>query len=164
MARGAEIFVAPAVVPTPSTSPPPRPSSGADAVTDGMDALFTRLARSRFRRRFRLRGADLAYLRDRGLPAVMEHAARFVAERLAPAEPPNDGRQTPWRGHPVFVAQHATGTCCRGCLERWHGIPRGVPLGPEERERVLAALERWLREQADAAPSPAPPEQISLWE
>lgn len=35
------------------------------------------------------------------------------------------GRQTPYRGHPVFVAQHAAATCCRTCLERWHAIPAG---------------------------------------
>jgi hypothetical protein len=113
----------------------------------GLDPLFQRLARSSFRSRFRLRGPELEYLRERGLPTVMEHAADFVERRLAPAEPANDGKQTPYRHHPVFVAQHATATCCRGCLAKWHGIPKGRPLSDVDAAHVLAVLERWLRAQ-----------------
>lgn len=119
-------------------------------MADPLDELFARLARSDFRRRFRLRGRELEYLRSRGLHEVMEHAARFVGERLAPAEPANDGKQTPYGNHPVFVAQHATATCCRGCLAKWHGIPRGRELGDADRAHVLAVLERWLRAQENA--------------
>jgi hypothetical protein len=114
---------------------------------DSLDDLFARLARSDFRSRFRLRGRELEYLRGKGLPEVLEHAARFVDERLAPAEPPNDGKQTPYGKHPVFVAQHATATCCRGCLAKWHSIPKGRELTPADREHVLAVLARWLRTQ-----------------
>lgn len=113
-----------------------------------LDPLFAALARSPFRRKFRLQGKDLAYLREKGLPQVMRHAGDFIDQRLAPAEIPNDGKQTPFRGHPVFVAQHATACCCRGCLEKWHRIPAGRALTPEERDYVLAVLERWLRMQS----------------
>jgi predicted Fe-S protein YdhL (DUF1289 family) len=112
-----------------------------------LDELFIALQRSEFRRGFRLRGRELDYLRTKGLPLVMEHAADFINRRLAPAEPPNDGKQTPFHNHPVFVAQHATATCCRGCLEKWHQIPKGQPLSPEAQAHVLAVLERWLRAQ-----------------
>ena len=111
------------------------------------EALFSRLARSEFRSRFRLRGAERRYLRAKGLETVMEHAARFVGERLAPALPANDGKQTPYGNHPVFVAQHATATCCRGCLAKWHGIEKGRELSDDERRHVLGVLERWLRAQ-----------------
>ena len=109
-----------------------------------LDTVFQALAKSPFRRRFHLRPQEADYLRDKGLGTVMDHARDFVERRLAPAAPPNDGRQTPWRGHPVFVAQHATACCCRGCLEKWHGIPRGTPLSPQELDHVLEALRRWL--------------------
>ena len=79
------------------------------------------------------------------MDTVLAHAADFIAQRLAPADPRNDGKQTPFRGHPVFVAQHATATCCRGCLEKWHDIARGAELTDEEQAHVIAALERWLR-------------------
>lgn len=75
---------------------------------------------------------------------VLDHARAFVEQRLAPAAPPNDGKQTPYRGHPVFIAQHATACCCRGCLQKWHGIPKGRALTPEEMAHVLNTLERWL--------------------
>lgn len=109
-----------------------------------LDEAFARLARSSFRRKFTLRDRELAYLQTWGLPHVMKQARELITKRLAPAQPLNDGKQTPWRNHPVFVAQHATATCCRGCLETTHGIPKGHPLTPEELEHVLAAIERWL--------------------
>src|SRR5215207_8432680 len=115
-----------------------------------LDDVFGALTRSAFRRRFRLHDREREYVRTRGLDVVTAHARDFVARRLAPASPANDGKQTPYRGHPVFVAQHATATCCRGCLEKWHGIPRGRELTAEEQAHVVAALARWLREQGDA--------------
>lgn len=122
------------------------------------DELFAALARSAFRRRQTLRAADLAYLRDRGMATVLRHADEMVASRLAPAAPLNDGKQTPMRGHPVFVAQHATATCCRGCLAKWHRIPRGREMTDAERAYVVATLERWLRAADAAAPSAEPAE------
>jgi hypothetical protein len=77
----------------------------------------------------------------------MEHATSFIETRLAPAHPKNDGRQTPMRGHPVFVAQHATATCCRSCLAKWHGIQSGRALSGDEQSYVLAVIERWLEGQ-----------------
>jgi hypothetical protein len=116
---------------------------------EAMDALFARLARSDFRRRFRLRGRDREYLRSRGLETVLEHAATFVDQRLAPAHPARDGKQTPYAGHPAFVAQHATGTCCRGCLEKWHDIPKGRELTDAERRYVVEVLGEWLQRQEE---------------
>jgi hypothetical protein len=115
-----------------------------------LDDLFRALAGSPFRAKFRLGPAERAYLRAKGMPTVVEHARDFVARRLAPALPAKDGKQTPFRGHPVFVAQHATATCCRGCLEKWHRVPRGRPLDDAEQAHVVAAVERWLRGQDDA--------------
>jgi predicted Fe-S protein YdhL (DUF1289 family) len=116
-----------------------------------LDEVFAELARSEFRRRFRLRGKELDYLRGKSLAVVLQHAADFVEKRLAPAAPLNDGRQTPTRNHPVFIAQHATATCCRGCLQKWHGISKGRELSDEEKRHVLSAIERWLAEQERAA-------------
>lgn len=108
------------------------------------DELFTALAESDFRRRQKLGKKDRRYMDERSLSTLMSHARRFVVERLAPARPAADGKQTPMRGHPVFVAQHATGTCCRCCLAKWHRIPKGRPLSEAEIEHVLTVLRRWL--------------------
>ena len=96
-----------------------------------------------------LNPSDRAYLKDKGLPVVLTHAREFIEKRLAPAAPRNDGKQTPMRGHPVFVAQHGTATCCRSCLEKWHGIKAGSVLSETEKAHVLAVLERWLSAHAD---------------
>jgi hypothetical protein len=112
-----------------------------------IDAAFHKLSGSAFRRKFRLRGKELAYLQTWGLPHVMKQAADLIATRLAPADPRNDGRQTPWGNHPVFVAQHATATCCRGCLEKTHGIAKGEAFTPDQTAYVLRVIERWLQSQ-----------------
>lgn len=113
-----------------------------------IDDILGRLSKSPFRRRFRLTASDRAYLARKGMPEVLAHAADFVGKRLAAPNPANDSKQTPFRGHPVFVAQHATATCCRGCLAKWHGIPRGRQLEPADRDYILAVLGRWLRREA----------------
>lgn len=110
-----------------------------------LDTVFSRLARSSFRSRFRLNTKDEAYLRDSGIEMVLIHASDFVNKRLAPATPQNDGKQTPMRGHPVFVAQHATATCCRGCLSKWHAIPAGQELSTQQQTYVVGVIGHWLR-------------------
>ena len=109
-----------------------------------LDEVFARLPHSAFRSRFRLGERERAYLENKGMDTILVHARDFVAQPLAPAHPPNDGKQTPMRGHPVFIAQHGTATCCRSCLAKWHGIAAGKPLGEEEKAHVIAAVERWL--------------------
>ena len=116
-----------------------------------LDEIFARLARSPFRRRFRLGPREREYLQAKGMDTILDHARDFIARRLAPAEPANDGKQTPMRGHPVFIAQHATATCCRSCLAKWHRIPAGKALSHVEQEHVVALIARWLN-----SPDPAP--------
>ena len=110
-----------------------------------LDEVFAKLASSPFRSRFRLAERERQYLEERGLPTILEHARGFIDARLAPQYPGRDGKQTPYQGHPVFVAQHATACCCRKCLEKWHDIASGHQLSQDEREHVLASLERWLQ-------------------
>lgn len=107
------------------------------------------LSRSRFRSRFRLSLKDRQYICDRGWETMRRHAAELIEERLAPAFIPNDGKQTPMRGHPVFIAQHATACCCRGCLAKWHGIPQGVPLSAEQQVYIVGMLMSWMRREME---------------
>ena len=73
--------------------------------------ILDRFAKSKFRSRFKLRAKELEYINEKGLDTIHSHACDFIRDRVAPAEPVNDGKQTPMRGHPVFIAQHATATC-----------------------------------------------------
>jgi hypothetical protein len=116
-----------------------------------IDAKLEALAPQPFRPRYPGRGRDAATVELRGMEVVRQHAGELLATRLAPANPHKDGKQTPYRGHPVFVAQHATATCCRGCLERWHGIPKGRELTADEQAYAADVICRWI--EADMAAS-----------
>lgn len=119
---------------------------------DTWQLIKKRLERSRFRAKFRLSEKELAYARDRGLEVLEQHTRDFVTRRIAPAQPANDGHQTPISGHPVFVAQHATATCCRGCLAKWHKIPAGRKLTNAQMNYVTDVLLRWLALQIQTNP------------
>ena len=112
--------------------------------------LFNRLLQSDFRRQFHLKPKDIDYIRTKGLDTIRTHAADFVAKRLAPAYIPNDGKQTPMRGHPVFIAQHATGCCCRGCFSKWHHIAPGRELTPQEQQYAVSVLMTWIEQEYNA--------------
>src|SRR4051794_34336753 len=112
--------------------------------------LFTALTNSAFRQRFRLGPVEHRYISEKGLGVITAHAITFIQDRLAPAHSKNDGRQTPMRGHPVFVAQHATATCCRSCLAKWHGIAKGKCLSDEEVQYVIRVLIAWIARQIDS--------------
>ena len=109
-----------------------------------LDEVFARLSKSSFRSRFYLKHKERDYLQRKGMRVILKHAANFIEQRLASAYPAKDGKQTPWGGHPVFIAQHATGTCCRNCLLKWHGLPKGRALDAEEQQYIADVIERWL--------------------
>ena len=108
---------------------------------------FDKLAKSPFRSRFHLSEEDLSYVGKVGLDVIRAHAEDFVRTRLSPAVIPNDGKQTPMRGHPVFIAQHATACCCRGCLYKWYHVPKDVPLSDEQQQKIVHLLMAWIRIQ-----------------
>jgi len=109
-----------------------------------LDARLEAIAREPFRAKFHLRAPEVEFVALRGMTVVREHAADLIGKRLAPAHPAKDGKQTPWGGHPVFRAQHATATCCRSCLQRTHGIAKGRELSTREREYVVDIICRWI--------------------
>ena len=111
------------------------------------EEAFARLARSPFRSRFHLSPEDVAYIEKVGMDAIRSHAEDFVRTRLAPADIPNDGKQTPMKGHPVFLAQHATACCCRGCLRKWYHVPQGVPLSPKQQQKIVNLLIAWIEKE-----------------
>ena len=105
------------------------------------------LRRSKFRSKFKLTRKNRDYIAGKGLETVKDHAYQFINSRVAPDFPKNDGKQTPMTGHPVFIAQHATATCCRGCISKWHGIDKGRALSEAEVEYVVALIMGWIERQ-----------------
>lgn len=119
------------------------------APTHNLSALFARLARSKFRSSFYLNAKDLAIVDAKGMATLRRHAAEIVSKRIAPAVIANDGRQTPMRHgtSPIFIAQHATGCCCRGCLYKWHGIVPGTELTAAQQQYIVDVITEWIRRQ-----------------
>ena len=112
-----------------------------------IDEALAKLQKSKFRSAFHLTKKDIDYINEKGLDVIRTHAADFVAKRLAPAEIPNDGKQTPMRGHPVFVAQHACACCCRGCLNKWYRVPQGRALTRTEQQKTVNLLMAWIEKE-----------------
>ena len=117
-----------------------------------LDNLFQKLARSKFRSKFRLNYDDRLFAEMKGPEVLRQQAHDLIIKRLAPEEPLKDGKQTPVKGHPVFVAQHATGCCCRGCLLKWHDIPKHRELSDEEVEYIVKVLLEWIARDLQKEP------------
>ena len=109
--------------------------------------LKAELAKSKFRSRFKLKEEHRKLIASKGWHTIAGQTGQIIRTRLAPAMPENDGKQTPMRGFPVFIAQHATGCCCRDCLRKWHGIPKGRPLTEEEISYITGILLQWMQDQ-----------------
>ncbi|MEA3435021.1 MAG: DUF4186 domain-containing protein [Thermodesulfobacteriota bacterium] len=112
-----------------------------------VDSTLELLRRSSFRSKFKLTGQDRQYIQDKGIETIKDHAFDFINSRIASQFPKNDGKQTPMKGHPVFIAQHATATCCRGCLQKWHRIQKGGVLSDNEAGFIVSLIMGWIEKQ-----------------
>ena len=110
------------------------------------DNILNRLKRSKFRSSFHLNKKMIIYVEEKGLDKIKDHAYDFITKRLKSERIENDGKQTPMRQiHPVFIAQHATATCCRGCLEKWHNIKKGKELNDKEIKYIVELIIEWIK-------------------
>lgn len=109
--------------------------------------ILSRLEKSKFRSSFSLKEKDKLYINKNGMDVIRSHATDFISKRLAPQDIKNDGKQTPYKGHPVFIAQHATATCCRSCLYKWHGIEKNKKLTEEEINYIVSIIMKWIMMQ-----------------
>ena len=110
--------------------------------------LFERLDNSRFRSSFHLKQKDIDYINEKGLDTIRQHAKDFIAKREAPAYIANDGKQTPMKGHPVFIAQHATATCCRECIRKWHKMQPGKELSQVQQDYLVDVIMTWIKKKS----------------
>lgn len=109
-----------------------------------IEKILDSLSKSNFRSKFHLKPKDKDYIKEKGIEKIREHAYDFINKRLALEDIPNDGKQTPMRGHPVFIAQHATATCCRSCLYKWHKIQKGIELNEEQKDYIINVIMSWI--------------------
>ena len=115
-----------------------------------VEQALEKLEGSKFRSGFKLSKKDKEYIKEKGIETVRIHAGDFIRKRLAPEVIPNDGRQTPTSGHPVFKAQHACACCCRGCLEKWYKVPQGRALTETQQQKIVNLLMAWIEKQMNA--------------
>ena len=113
-----------------------------------IEQALEKLEKSKFRSSFHLTKAERMYLQEKGEDTIRRHAEDFVRQKLAPADPVNDGKQTPMHGHPVFKAMHATACCCRGCLNKWYKVPQHRELTESEQQRIVNLLMAWIERQS----------------
>lgn len=111
------------------------------------DELFDRLSKSKFRSKFKLKNTEIDYIKKKGINTIKSHAQDFIKNRIAPSSIMNDGKQTPMKGHPVFIAQHATATCCRGCINKWHKFPIGTELNEQQQTYIVNIIMEWINRQ-----------------
>ena len=112
-----------------------------------LDEALDKLQTSKFRSSFHLKEKDKAYIRDKGMDTIRLHAEDFIRTRLAPEFIPNDGKQTPMKGHPVFIAQHATACCCRGCLYKWYKVKPNKALTDEQIGKIVNLIMAWIERE-----------------
>jgi len=109
------------------------------------EEILYKLSKSKFRSSFKLGKKLKEYVNEKGIETIREHAYDFINKRLKPSYIPNDGKQTPMKGHPVFIAQHACACCCRSCLEKWHKIEKNKELTEKEVEYIVNLLIEWIK-------------------
>ena len=114
-----------------------------------IDEALNNLKKSPFRSKFHLSKKDTDYITNKGLDTIRQHARDFISKRLAPAIIENDGEQTPMRGHPVFIAQHACACCCRGCLNKWYKVKKDIELTETHQEKIVNLLMAWIEREYD---------------
>ena len=114
-----------------------------------INRVLESLSKSKFRSSFYLKTKDKEYVKEKGIETIEKHTRDFIEKRLAPKEIKNDGKQTPMRGHPVFIAQHATACCCRDCLNKWHKIPKNIELSKEQKDYIVEVIMTWIKRQME---------------
>ena len=105
--------------------------------------VYDALKKSKFRASFHLKESDQQYIKEKGMDVMTRHAYDFIVQRLK-YKLINDGKQTPMKGHPVFIAMHACACCCRGCLYKWHHIDSNMVLEEEQINTIVSILINWI--------------------
>ena len=113
-----------------------------------LEYILNKLSNSKFRSSFHLNNKMKDYVKEKGIEKIMSHTYDFINDRLKSSIIEKDGKQTPMKQvHPVFIAQHATATCCRNCLEKWHKIPKNKELTDKEVDYIVSLIIRWIERE-----------------
>ena len=116
---------------------------------ENINKLLYSLSKTKFRGSFHLNNNMKNYVTEKGMDKIENDAYQFIKDRIAPKNPKNDGKQTPMKAnsHPIFIAQHACGCCCRSCLERIHTLVlvKNKELSKDEIDYIVTVLLTWIQ-------------------
>lgn len=112
-----------------------------------INSKIEKLSKSKFRSSFHLRKKEIEYIDKLGIEEIKKQAYEIINKRIKPEIIENDGKQTPMKNHPVFIGQHATATCCRNCLYKWHHIKKNKELTDHETDFIVELIMEWIRRQ-----------------
>ena len=88
----------------------------------------------------------------KGRTALLGSAGGRIAKAVAAELPYRDGQQTPFTGNVIYYAQHATASCCRTCVEYWHGIEKGRALTASEQNYLVQLVTVYIDERLPDLP------------
>ena len=113
-----------------------------------VDLMIMKLSKSKFRSSFHLNKKMKEFVNEKGIDKIRIDAFQLLNKRIKDKNPKNDGKQTPMKQvHPVFIAQHATATCCRSCIEKWHNIKQNKELNQEEINYIVELIIEWIKKE-----------------
>jgi hypothetical protein len=99
------------------------------------------------------------YAIRKGSRALREGATNHVRKAIGQPRDAFDGRRVPWpektpeKMNPYHYAQHATGTCCRKCLESWYGISPEHSLSERQIDYFAALIVRYIDDKFPGLPA-----------
>jgi hypothetical protein len=82
---------------------------------------------------------EINYTRRKGTQGLAARAEQVLRRNVFGVTGFLNDIQTPYSGA-IPAAQHATATCCRKCIEYWHGIPRDA----KPTEKQIKYLRDWI--------------------
>jgi uncharacterized protein DUF4186 len=88
----------------------------------------------------------------KGRAALLGSVANRIAKSVGVENPYRDGQQTPFQGNVIYYAQHATASCCRTCIEYWHGIEKGRPLTSDEQDYLIQLVTLYIDDRLPELP------------
>ena len=116
---------------------------------NNIEEMLNKLSYSKFRSSFHLPKYLKEYTKEKGADTIKNHAYDLIKRGIGDAYPKNDGRQTPTKNHPVYIAMHACACCCRACLYKWHHIPKGRVLTNEEIDYLVNLVMTWIERELE---------------
>jgi hypothetical protein len=106
--------------------------------------VFKRLKKSSICNKFTLKEHEWNYLANRGLDAVLLEGRSIIIHRFSEDDSNHNCKNSPLRHHPVLVALHATGCCCRSSLFKWHGVDKEMELREKDIFYILLIIKEWF--------------------